>query len=30
MLMNIVFPFRILALENNFLLQFQMDVSMIV
>lgn len=25
----IVFPFRILALENNFLLQFQIDVSVI-
>lgn len=24
------FSFRILALENNFLLQFQIDVSMIV
>lgn len=28
--MNIAFPFRILALENNFLLQFQIDVSVIV
>lgn len=26
---QIVFPFRILALENNFLLQFQIDVSVI-
>lgn len=28
--MDIVFPFRILALENNFLVQFQIDVSVIV
>lgn len=29
-LMDIAFAFRILALENNFLLQFQIDVSVIV